>query len=105
MDKEQEPPQKTPDYTGFNEIRLDKSVNVSKNYNIQGTILFSSPLPKKKKPFKWNRIRSFFITHKKFNRMLEFSVHTAGVHMLHQAMFHSDNGCKMCKVYVEKNLF
>jgi hypothetical protein len=94
-----------PEYTGFNESKLDKKIDQIKDQNLQGTILFSSKPLKKKKPFNWIRVRSFFIMHKKFKRMIEFSVHPSGIHILHQAMFHSDNGCKMCRVYVEKNLF
>ena len=107
MDKEKElTSTKESDFTGFNEIRLDKQANLSKNQNIQGTILFSQPKsPRKKRPFKWNRIRSFFIINKKLQRKIECSVHPGGVHLLHQAMFYSDNGCPMCRVYVEKNLF
>lgn len=107
MDKEKESiSAKESDYTGFNEIRLDKQANLSKNQNIQGTILFSSSKnAKKKNPFKWSRIRSFFITNRKLQRKVECSVHPGGVHLLHQAMFYSDNGCTMCRVYIEKNLF
>lgn len=104
MDREKSPPNQL-ELTGFNESKLDLKIDLTRNNNIQGTILFSQKPLKKKKPFKWIRIRSFFIMHKKFKRMIEFSVHPGGIHVLHQAMFHSDNGCKMCRVYVEKNLF
>lgn len=94
------------DFTGHNEARIDKQKDQLVNNNIQGSILFSqNPITKTKKPFNWIRIRSFFITHKKFKRLMEFSCHPGGVHLLRLAMFHSENGCKMCRVYVEMNLF
>lgn len=93
------------EYTGFSESRLDKKTDVPKNQNTQGSILFSQKPLKKKKPFRWIRIRSFFTKHKKFKRFIEFSIHPGGIHMLRLAVFHSENGCGMCKVYVEKNLF
>jgi len=93
------------EYSGFKESRLDKQTNQLKDNNIQGSILFSQKPPKKKKAFRWIRVRSFFTKHKKFKRLMEFSCHPGGIHLLHQAIFHSDNGCKMCRVYVEKNLF
>ncbi len=93
------------EYSGHNETRIDQQVNQVKNNNTQGSILFSQKPAKKKKPFKWSRIRSFFITHKQLKRSMEFSVHTTGIHLLHHAVFHSDNGCKMCRVYIEKTSF
>jgi hypothetical protein len=95
----------TLDDTGHNEAKLDKQIDQIKNINLQGSILFSSKPIKKKKPFRWIRIRSFFTKHKKFKRLVEFSIHPTGIHMLRLAMFHSENGCGMCKVYVEMNLF
>jgi hypothetical protein len=100
------------EYSGFDESKLDRQIDqvknkqsFSANSNLQGSILFS-PKPRKfKKPFNWIRIRSFFIKHKKFKRMMEFSCHPSGVHLLRLAMFHSENGCGMCRVYVEMNLF
>jgi hypothetical protein len=93
------------EYSGFDESRLDRQIDQVKNSNLQGSILFSSKPHKTKKPFNWIRIRSFFIKHKKFKRMMEFSCHPSGVHLLRLAMFHSENGCGMCRVYVEMNLF
>ena len=104
MDKEHHELSNT-EFTGFNESKLDKKIDQTKNLNLQGSILFSGKPLKKKRPFKWNRIRSFLIKHTQFQRMMEFSCHPSGIHLLHQAVFYSDNGCKMCKVYVEKNLF
>lgn len=93
------------EYSGFDESKLDAQTNQLKNTNIQGSILFSQKPPRKKKPFMWIRIRSFFTKHKKFKRMMEFSCHPTGIHLLRLAVFHSENGCKMCRVYVEMNLF
>jgi|SRR3989344_3697586 len=93
------------EYSGYNESKLDKQTDQVKNSSIQGTILFSSKPLKKKKPFRWIRIRSFFTKHKKFKRLVEFSCHPTGIHMLRMAVFHSESGCGMCRVYVEMNLF
>jgi len=93
------------EYSGFSEDKLDKQVDQVKNTNVKGSIFFTPKPAKKKKPFKWIRIRSFLIKHKKFKRFMEFSVHPTGIHLLRQAVFYSDNGCGMCRVYVEMNLF
>lgn len=93
------------EYTGFSETILDQKIDKTQNQNTKGSILFSQKPPKKKKPFKWLRIRSFFVKHKRFRRLMEFSCHPTGIHLLKLAMFHSENGCGMCRVYVEKNLF
>lgn len=93
------------EFSGFNETVLDRKTDQTNNQNTKGSILFSQKPLKRKKPFKWNRIRSFFIMHKKFKRMVEFAIHPAGIHMLRMAVFHSESGCTMCRVYVEKNLF
>lgn len=93
------------EYTGFSETILDQKIDKTQNQNTKGSILFSQKPLKKKKSFKWSRIRSFFILHKRFQRMVEFAIHPAGIHMLRMAVFYSESGCKMCKVYVEKNLF
>lgn len=86
----------------YNEAELSKKREQS---DLRQKILFHIKPAKKKKAFKWLRIRSFFIKHKKFKRLMEFSIHPTGIHMLRLAIYHSDNGCNMCKVYVEKNLF
>ena len=93
------------DYTGHNEAKIDKQKDQTKNQNTQGSILFTQKPLKKKKSFRWIRIRSFFTKHRKFKRLIEFSIHPGGIHMLRLAVFHSENGCGMCRVYVEKNLF
>lgn len=92
------------EYSGYNETRSDKQIDQAKSSNITGSILFSQKTFKKK-AFRWIRIRSFFTKQKKFKRLVEFSVHPNGVHMLRLAVFYSESGCKMCKIYVEKNLF
>lgn len=71
----------------------------------KGSISFTKKYVKRKKPFNWIRIRSFFIKHKKFKRFMEFSCHPSGIHLLKLAIFYSESGCGMCRVYVEKNLF
>lgn len=93
------------EHTGFSESQLDKKIDLHQNSNIKGSIQFLQKPLKRKKPFKWLRIRSFFVQHKKFKRFMEFSCHPGGIHMLKMAIFYSDSGCGMCKVYVEKNLF
>jgi hypothetical protein len=93
------------EYGGFKETVLDQKIDRIKNQNIKGSILFTQKPLKKSRPFKWSRIRSFFIMHKKFKRLVEFSIHPTGIHMMRLAVFYSESGCKMCKVYVEKNLF
>ena len=93
------------EYSGHNEDQINRRINLLKNNNLQGSIFFSQKIIKKKKSFRWIRIRSFFTKHKTFKRLMEFSIHPTGVHMLRLAIFHSDNGCQMCRVYVEKNLF
>lgn len=100
------------EYDGsFNETKLSQKTEQNlydpsvANKTNSGTILFPTKSIKRKKSFKWIRIRSFFIKHKKFKRMMEFSCHPTGVHLLKLAIFYSESGCGMCKVYVEKNLF
>jgi len=104
MEKEY-PPLPTLDYTGHNEAKIDKQKDQIKNNNIQGSILFSLKPAKKKKAFRWIRIRSFFTKHKKFKRMMEYSCHPSGIHLLRLAVFYSESGCPMCRSYVEMNLF
>lgn len=86
----------------FNEADLSKKREQS---DLRQKILFHIKPAKKKKAFKWSRIRSFFIQHKKFKRLVEFGIHPGGIHMLRLAVFYSESGCGMCRVYVEKNLF
>ena len=93
------------EHSGFRETTLDQKIDQVKDQNAKGSILFSQKPLKKKQAFKWNRIRSFFIRHKKFKRLMEFSIHPSGIHMLRLAVFHSENGCGMCKVYIEGDLF
>ena len=102
---EKEPALSPFEYSGYDESKLDRQIDQVKNNNTQGSILFSVRPVKKKKSFRWIRIRSFFTKHKKFKRLIEFSIHPGGIHMLRLAVFHSENGCGMCRVYIEKNLF
>lgn len=100
---EKEPPPSAINYGAYyDETQLSKNTDLK---NTKGSLFFSPKTSKKKRSFKWIRIRSFFISHKKFKRLTEFSIHPTGIHMLRMAVFHSENGCGMCKVYVEKNLF
>lgn len=112
MEKEKHSPLSRFEYDGsFRETKLSKKIEQNTNNpstankTSSGTILFPTKPTKRKKSFKWIRIRSFFIKHKKFKRMMEFSCHPSGIHMLKLAVFYSDSGCGMCKVYVEKNLY
>jgi len=100
------------EYDGsYNESKIGQKAeqnsqnSYSNKNNPKGSISFTKKAGKKTPPFNWIRIRSFFIRHKGFKRSMEFSCHPGGVHLLRMAMLYSEGGCKMCKVYVERNLF
>jgi|SRR3989344_1731273 len=91
------------EYDGaHNETNLTKRIDQK---NSRGFIIFQKKTTKKKRSFKGMRIRSFFIRHTKFKRPMEFSCHPNGVHLLRLAVFYSETGCELCRIYVEKNLF
>lgn len=110
MEKEKQIELSQFEYDGsFNEAKLnqqtEQKVTPLSPKNISGTIHFAKKFTKKRRSFRWIRIRSFFTKHKKFKRLVEFSIHPGGIHMLRLAVFYSESGCGMCKFYVEKNLF
>lgn len=76
-----------------------------KGFLPQGSIYFQLRKPGKKKPFRSLRIRKFYIQKPKLKRTMVFVCHPKGVHLLDQAILHSEAGCRSCKIYLEKQLF
>ena len=87
--------------TTQNESSLSKKTEQGK---FKGSIHFQKK-KRKRKPYVGMRIRNFFIKHSRSKRPIEFGIHPGGIHLLRLAMFYSENGCGICKIYIEKNLF
>ena len=88
-------------FTSQNESSLSKKIE---HRNFQGSILFQKK-KRKRRPYVGMRVRNFFIKHSLSKRPIEFGIHPEGIHLLRLAIFYSENGCGICKIYIEKNLF